>query len=213
MPNSKKRRPVTEDFQKALTPQDVLEMGRKGNMRFIDGTQLLRDIKFEQIETSKSQHPVAIVIGCIDSRAPAEFIFDAGIGDIFNARIAGNFVNTDIAGCAEFACKVSGSKLVLIMGHTFCGAIKGAIDNVNLGNITSMLSNVTPAIDAVKGFDGVRTSSNPEFVSAVTRENVILNVKKLRHISPILKEMEEKGEILIAGCIYDIETGKVEMII
>ena len=207
----KKQRTMTEDFQKALTPDDVIKLGETGNQRFLSGEQINRDILYEVLHTSKGQHPAAIIIGCIDSRAPAEFIFDAGIGDLFNARVAGNFVNVDIAASAEYACKVAGSKIVVIMGHTHCGAVKSAIDDVKLGNITELLSNIRPAVDSVKNFKGELNSKNYEYVDAVARENVILNIRKLRAISPILKEMEDKGEIKIIGAMYDIETGKVEL--
>jgi carbonic anhydrase len=159
--------------------------------------------------TSKAQYPAAIVLSCIDSRAPAEIIFDAGVGNIFNARIAGNFVDVDIAGSMEYACKVVGSRVILVMGHTNCGAIKGAIDGVKLGNLTQLLEKLHPAVEATKDFPGEHTSHNKAYVDAVAAENVRLTQRKIAEISPILKQMQDERQILIAGAMYNVSTGEV----
>ena len=155
-----------------------------------------------------AQYPEAIVLSCVDSRVPVEYVFDKGIGDLFVARVAGNFVNEDILGSMEFACKVSGSKLILVMGHEHCGAVKAAIDNVKLGNITPMLQKIKPAVTNV-AYTGERNSKNEEFVHQVSESNVKNTIEQIRLKSPILKEMEEKGEIKIVGALYDMDNGKV----
>jgi carbonic anhydrase len=153
-----------------------------------------------------------VILSCIDSRAPAEFIFDAGIGDLFNARIAGNIADPDLVGSMEFACKVAGAKLVLVMGHTNCGAVKGACDNVELGNLTGLLEKIKPAMKAVKNVPGERNSQNQGFVEAVAEANVRLTVERIRELSPILSEMEREGKIQIAGSVYNLETGRVQFL-
>ena len=158
-----------------------------------------------------AQYPKAIVLSCVDSRIPVEDVFDRGIGDVFVARVAGNFVNEDILGSMEFACKVSGSKLILVLGHEHCGAVKAAVDNVNLGNITSMLAKIRPAIESIT-YDGDRTSKNEEFVQLASKSNVRNTLKNIRNNSPILKEMEEKGEIKIVGAVYDMDDGSVDFL-
>ena len=156
---------------------------------------------------------MAAILSCIDSRAPAEIIFNMGIGDLFNARIAGNFVNKDIAGSLEFACKVAGSKVVFVMGHTGCGAIKSVCDGVELGNITHLLSNLKPAVEAVSTESGeARNSTNSDFIANVELKNIYLTIDKIRNMSPILTEMEKSGEIKIVGCLYDVKTGHVEFL-
>ena len=200
---------TTAEFQDSITPGQILERFKAGNKRFLDGKMVHRDYLSQIDLTAKGQHPFAMIVSCIDSRKPAEIIFDKGIGDMFNARIAGNFVNTDILGSLEFACKVSGAKLILIMGHTDCGAIKSACDGVKLGNITAMLANITPAVNAVKGFDQQRTSANKAFVEAVARQNVLMTKEKILKESPIIKEMVDKGEVIIEGCMYDLQNGSV----
>jgi len=165
----------------------------------------------KQIElTTGGQFPFAAIVSCIDSRIPTEIIFDQGIGDIFNARVAGNFVNVDILGSLEFACKLAGSKLIVIMGHTSCGAVKGACDHAKLGNLTAMLDNITPALDKVKTADGVdRSSSNIDFVNEVAVQNTHLTIEKLKQDSPVLNEMIENGEIQVVGAMYEVASGKV----
>jgi carbonic anhydrase len=201
---------MTRELQESFTPQEILQFAKEGNQRFVSGRPYRRDLLQDQKLTVKGQYPAAIILSCIDSRAPAEIIFDLGIGDIFNARVAGNFINTDIAGSIEYACKVAGSKLVLVMGHTHCGAVKSACDGVELGNITGMLANIKPAIQAVQDIEGERNSKNPKYVAAVAKQNVLLTKEKITEISPILKEMAEDEDLLIVGCMYDIETGRVE---
>jgi len=150
------------------------------------------------------------VLSCMDSRAPAEIIFNLGLGDIFNARVAGNILDSDIAGSMEYACKVAKSKLILVMGHTNCGAVEGAIDRMELGNLTGLLSKIKPAIDAVIDVQGVRNSNNKTFVDAVARMNVSLTIENIRRTSPVLKTLEDDGDIEITGAMYDVESGKVE---
>ena len=192
------------------SPQVALQKLKEGNVRFVEGRSTYKDYKAQVQETSKGQFPFAIILSCIDSRSPSELIFDQGIGDIFNARIAGNIVDEDVLGSMEFACKVTGSKLILIMGHTNCGAIKGACDDVKMGNLTALLSKIKPAVDSVPGFEDRRNSNNDDFVDKVSRENVKLAMKNIRDNSPILKEMIDNGEIILVGSMYDVKTGKVD---
>jgi carbonic anhydrase len=199
---------MTKELQDRMTPEEILQRFEEGNQRFLQGKMLHRDYLKEKDLTAAGQHPYAIVLSCIDSRKPVEIIFDKGIGDIFNARIAGNFVNTDILGSMEYATKVSGAKLILIMGHSNCGAIKSAIDNVQLGNITAMLSNIQPAVKSIADFQD-RTSKNKKFVEAVAKQNVVLAQEKVLEGSPIIKELVDTGKVEITGCMYDIESGVV----
>ncbi len=196
--------------QSDITPETALGMLKEGNERFVAKKMLNRNLMFQVEQTANGQWPYAVVLGCIDSRVPAEIIFDQGIGDIFNARVAGNFVNTDILGSIEYGCKVAGSKLVVVLGHEGCGAVKGACDNVKLGNITPMLDNLKQALDAVTDITDDRSSANKEFVQKVVEANVQLTVEDVRSQSPILKEMEDNAEIAIVGAIYDVATGKVK---
>jgi carbonic anhydrase len=197
----------------ALTPDEVLARFKAGNQRFIKGEMTNRDLLKEQRATSASQYPSAVVLSCMDSRAPAEFLFDKGIGEIFNARIAGNVVNPDLIGSLEYAAAVTGAKLVVVMGHTNCGAIGGAIDHVELGNLTGLLQRIEPAVQAVgDSVGGERKSSNAKFQEAVTRENVVLAVQELRKTSPILHDLEEKGKIKIVGALYDVSNGEVHFL-
>jgi len=198
--------------QAALTPAQVLESLRRGNERFASGTPRSRDMLHDQRTTAAGQYPHAVVLSCIDSRAPAEIVFDAGIGDIFNARIAGNIADNDLVGSMEFACAVSGAKVVLVMGHTNCGAIKGAIDRVELGNLTGLLKKIDPAVKAVHDVKGEHSSKNKKFVEAVAEANVRLTMDRVRELSPVLRDMEKAGKIRIAGCIYDLETGRVQFL-
>jgi carbonic anhydrase len=200
---------LTEEERDKITPDEIIARGKKGNERFLSGKRKDRDLLQEQKNTAKGQHPAAIVLSCIDSRAPVELILDLGIGDTFNSRVAGNIVNEDILGSMEYACAVAGSKLVLVMGHTACGAIKGAIDKVQLGNLTGLLEKIRPAIEATR-YDGDRIANNYPFVNAVARKHVELTVAGIRVGSSVLKELEDKGRIKIAGAMYSVETGVVE---
>jgi carbonic anhydrase len=200
----------TVEFQETITPAQVLERFKAGNKRFLEGRMLHRNYLSQVDLSAKGQHPYAVIVSCIDSRKPAEIIFDKGIGDMFNVRIAGNFINRDILGSLEFACKVSGAKLILIMGHSDCGAIKSACDQVKLGNITAMLDNIQPAVKAVKDIDGTKTSKNKAFVAAVAKNNVMMGKEDILKESPILREMVGKGQVMIEACMYDLQTGSVE---
>jgi carbonic anhydrase len=198
--------------QAAATPAQVLDWLKRGNERFASGNTARRDMLHDQRVTAAGQYPRAVILSCIDSRAPAEFIFDTGLGDLFNARIAGNIADADLVGSMEFACKVSGAKLVVVMGHTSCGAIKGACDRVQLGNLTGLLDKIQPAVEAVHDEAGERNSKNTAFVEAVAEANVRLTVGGIRELSPILKGMESEGQIHIVGCIYNLETGRVHFL-
>ncbi len=199
---------LTEAEQSALTPDMVIQSFKEGNARFMNNDLTARDHSAQVRKSTTAQFPKAIVLSCVDSRVPVEDVFDRGIGDIFVARVAGNFVNEDILGSMEFACKVSGSKLILVMGHEHCGAVKAAVDDVKLGNITPMLAKIRPAVDAVD-YDGDRTSKNEAFVHMACESNVKNTIEQIRLQSPILKEMETEGAIKIVGAIYDMDTGQV----
>jgi carbonic anhydrase len=201
---------LTAEQQAALTPEEVIDILKEGNERFMNNEQTVRDNPAQVKAALKGQFPEAIVLSCVDSRVPVENVFDRGIGDIFVARVAGNFVNEDILGSMEFACKVSGSKLILVMGHEHCGAVKAAIDDVELGNITPMLTKIKPAVEMHADYKGEKTSKNPEFVHMVCESNVDHTIEQIRLRSPILKEMEDNGEVMIVGAVYDMDTGKVE---
>mgnify|MGYP000579375936 CR=1 FL=1 len=203
---------LTKEEQDKLTPDQVIRLLKDGNKQFVSGTLTSRDHSMQVRQASNGQYPKAIILSCVDSRVPVEDVFDRGIGDIFVARVAGNFANTDILGSMEFACKVSGSKLVLVLGHEYCGAVKGAIDGVEIGNITPMLANIKPAIDYFTDYAGERTSQNEEFLHMVTERNVLLTIEYIRKNSQILKQMESNREIKIVGGIYDMNTGKVGFI-
>lgn len=199
---------LTKEEQDALTPDMVVQSLKEGNERFTRNDLTARDHSSQVRKSVKAQFPKAIVLSCVDSRVPVEDVFDRGIGDVFVARVAGNFVNEDILGSMEFACKVSGSKLVLVMGHEHCGAVKAAVDDVKLGNITPMLEKIKPAVAAVQ-YDGDRSSKNEEFVHQVNESNVRKTLADIRTGSPILKEMEDNGEIKIMGALYDMDNGAV----
>jgi carbonic anhydrase len=203
---------LTKEEQDALTPARVIEMLRDGNARFVAGELTVRNHTVQIRKAALSQHPKAIVLSCVDSRVPVEDVFDRGIGDIFVARVAGNFVNADILGSMEFACHVSGAKLVLVLGHEHCGAIKSAIAGVELGNITEMLSKIRPAVEQLSNHDGERSSANERFVHEVTVRNVTLNVQRIRDESPILQTMEADGAIAIVGAMYDMDNGEVTFV-
>lgn len=200
---------LTKEERDAMTPDQVLQLLKDGNERFINNDLTKRDHSAEVRMTTNGQFPKAVVLSCLDSRVPVEDVFDRGIGDIFVGRVAGNFVNEDLLGSMEFGCKVAGSKLILVMGHEHCGAVKSAIDDVKLGNITAMLSKIRPAVEAVV-YQGERNSANTEFVSMVCESNVRNTIEQIRAGSPILKEMEDTGQIKIVGAVYDMDSGKVE---
>lgn len=200
---------LTAEEQKMLTPDQVIESLKEGNKRFCSGSLTMRDHSKQIRDAVNGQFPKAVVLSCVDSRVPIEDVFDKGIGDMFVARVAGNIVNEDILGSMEFSCKVSGAKLVLVIGHEYCGAIKGAIDNVQLGNLTGLLKKIRPAVDRCCDFAGEQTSKNPQFVDLVVRENVKVAVVNIRAQSQILREMEEAGEIKIIGAYYDMDNGRV----
>jgi len=200
---------LTRDAQQAITPTRALERLREGNRRFVEGRAVERDHAAQVAATASGQHPYAVILGCIDSRVPPEIVFDQGIGDVFTARIAGNFLNTDILGSIEFATAVAGAKLVVVLGHTECGAVKGACDGVELENLTHTLANLAPAIYAVDGVKGPRNSKNPAFVAAVTRANVEQTVQNVLDRSRILRDLHTDGELLVVGAIHDVGTGEV----
>ena len=200
---------LTRAQRDKMTPEQIIEVMKKGNARFRRGERKDRNYLREQKASAKGQYPAAVLLSCIDSRAPAEVIMDLGIGDIFNCRVAGNVENEDILGSMEFACKVAGAKLVLVMGHTACGAVKGAIDNAQLGNITELLAKIKPAVEATT-YAGERSASNYSFVDAVARKNVELTIANIRNDSPVLAELEANGSIKITGAMYNLETGAVE---
>jgi carbonic anhydrase len=203
-------RVLTAEEQKRLTPDDVLNSLKEGNKRFASGNLTLRDHSKQIRDAVNGQYPKAIILSCIDSRVPVEDVFDKGIGDLFVARVAGNIVNEDILGSMEFSCKVSGAKVVLVIGHEHCGAIKGSIDNVTLGNLTGLLKKIQPAVQSCSHYTGAKTSKDLGFVDMVIKANVKLTVENIRKQSPILKEMEQKGEIKIVGSYYDMDNGLVE---
>jgi carbonic anhydrase len=202
---------LSKEQRDRMSPAQVIEELKKGNERFRTGKMAPHNYLAQKRSSAAGQYPAAVVLGCIDSRAPAEIIFDTGIGDTFNARIAGNVVNDDLLGSMEFACAAAGAKLVLLLGHTACGAVKGAIDDVVLGNLTGLLSRIKPAIAATK-FDGEKSSKNPAYVDAVARTHVGLAVDTIRQRSPVLADLEKKGSIQIAGAMYDIATGTVDFL-
>ena len=201
----------TKEAQDKMTPDKSLSELRLGNQRFVNKNQLNRDLLQQVKQTSTGQYPFATILSCIDSRVSSELIFDQGIGDIFSVRIAGNFVNEDILGSMEFACKLAGTKLILVLGHTACGAVKGACDHARLGNLTALINKIEPAVEAVTEpkEESQRNSSNINFVNTVAEKNVEMTISNIRSSSPVLAEMEEQGSIKIIGGMYDIDTGIV----
>jgi carbonic anhydrase len=198
----------TAETQAALTPDRALELLKAGNERFVSGNMMQRDYMNQVEQTATGQYPFAVVLSCIDSRVPPELVFDQGVGDIFTARVAGNFVNTDILGSMEFATAVAGSKLIVVLGHTECGAVKGACDRVEMGNLTHTLGNLAPALYAVET-EGERSSQNKDFVHAVTEENVRLNVQNILERSQVIRDQVENGEVKVIGALHDVSTGTV----
>ena len=195
--------------QAALTPDAALTLLADGNARFVAGTPARRDYGDQIRATAAGQYPFAVVLGCIDSRVPVETVFDQGIGDIFAARIAGNIVNTEVLGSMEFACRLAGSKLVVVLGHTSCGAVKGAISSARLGNLTQLVQKIDPAVEAI---EGERDVDNAGYVDGVAEENVRMVIAEIRRESSVLATMEEEREIRIVGGMYDVSTGVVRFI-
>jgi carbonic anhydrase len=202
-------RTLTKEMQAAITPSMALELLKEGNKRFVNNLKVNRNLLQQANETSDGQHPFAIILSCIDSRTSAELIFDQGLGDIFSVRIAGNIINEDILGSMEFACKVAGSKIIVVLGHTKCGAVKGACDHVEMGNLTALLTKIRPAVDDEKTTVENRNSNNGAFVENVATINVKRTVKSIMERSTILKEMIEKRQIGIIGGTHDISSGAV----
>jgi carbonic anhydrase len=201
----------TKETQAAMTPQLSLTYLKDGNQRFQNGKVIERNLLEQVQDTSKGQFPFATVLHCIDSRVSAELLFDQGIGDIFSVRIAGNFVNEDILGSIEFACKLAGTKLIVVLGHTSCGAVKGACDHARLGNLTALIKKIEPAVEAVKEPQdaALRTSNNLEFVNNVATKNVQMSIENIRRESPVLAQMERNNEIMMVGAMYDVSNGSV----
>jgi carbonic anhydrase len=198
-------RPLTREQQVNLTPFEALELLKEGNQRFIESNRLHHDLVLHVEDTTEAQFPFAALLGCIDSRAPAEHIFDLGIGHLFNVRVAGNIVNEDVLGSLEYACKVAGSKVIVVMGHTGCGAVTSATQDVQMGNVTALLSKIKPAIELYKA-----QHSGEMDVNEVVRYNVKNSIQRIKNESPILAEMIDNEEIIIVGAIYDVASGEVE---
>ncbi|MCD7899993.1 MAG: carbonic anhydrase [Bacteroides sp.] len=203
---------LTAEEQARLTPQAVLDTLIKGNQEFMDDNLTVRNNTARVRASAVGQYPMAVILSCLDSRVPVEDVFHRGIGDLFVARVAGNVVDADILGSLEYACKVSGSKLIVVLGHEHCGAVKYAIDDVKMGSITSILDKIQPAVTKARNdFNGEKTSKNPDFMEAVCENNVYVGLERIRR-SEILKEMEDNGEIIIVGGVYSMQTGKVDFI-
>ncbi len=200
---------LTKEMQESITPSMALDLLKEGNKRFINNLKVNRNLLQQANETSDGQHPFAVILSCIDSRTSAELIFDQGLGDIFSIRIAGNIINEDILGSMEFGCKVAGAKVIVVLGHTKCGAVKGACDHVEMGNLTSLLTKIRPAVDDEMETKENRNSNNPAFVENVASINIKRSVKAITERSPILKEMIESGQIGIVGGTHEIATGEV----
>jgi carbonic anhydrase len=202
---------LTKAQRDEMSPSEIIDVMKKGNERFRSGVRQNRNYLNEQKASASGQYPAAALLSCIDSRAPAEVIMDLGIGDIFNCRVAGNVANPDMLGSMEFACKLAGAKVVLVMGHTACGAIKGAIDNAELGNLTGLLDKIKPAVQATN-YSGERSAKNYDFVDAVARTNVQLTMENVRKNSAVLADLESKGTIKIAGAMYNLQTAGLEFL-
>lgn len=201
----------TKESQDLISPSGAIALLQEGNQRFVQRKLADRDLLEQVRQTADGQYPFATILSCIDSRVSAELVFDQGVGDIFSARVAGNIVNEDVLGSMEFACKLAGTKVVVVLGHTACGAVKGACDDARLGNLTALVSKIKPAVHAVKEpeDEALRNSKNASFVDTVAETNVRLTLDNIRKQSTVLKEMEDNGEISIVGAMYDIATGKV----
>lgn len=201
---------LTKDMQESLNPESALQLLKDGNKRFMSNLKINRNLLQQANETSDGQHPFAVILSCIDSRTSAELIFDQGLGDVFSVRIAGNIINEDILGSMEFGCKVAGAKIIVVLGHTRCGAIKGACDHVEMGNLTGLLSKIRPAVDDELDTKENRNSSNSDFVENVATINVRRTVHSILQRSIILKDMIDAGDIGIIGGMHNITTGKVD---
>ena len=201
----------TKETQASITPASAIDLLKAGNQRFVENKKADRDLLDQVSDTASGQYPFATILSCIDSRVSAELIFDQGVGDIFSARVAGNIVNEDLLGSIEFACKLAGTKVLVILGHTACGAVKGACDDAKLGNLTILLHKIKSAVNAVSepSDQSLRNSKNLDFVNSVAVKNVQMTIENTRSLSPVLKEMEDNGEIKIVGAMYDINDGKV----
>jgi carbonic anhydrase len=201
----------TKETQATLTPEKAVAFLKEGNLRFQNNLKANRNLLEQVNDTSTGQFPFATILSCIDSRVSAELVFDQGLGDVFSIRIAGNFVNEDILGSMEFACKLAGTKVVIVLGHTSCGAIKGACDNAKLGNLTALINKIKPAVRAVKTpeEEHLRNSSNLDFVNSVSEKNIYMTIDNIRQQSSVLKEMEAEGSIKIIGAMYDVNNGLV----
>lgn len=204
-------RSLTMEERNRMTPSQVIDELKKGNERFRAGNAIRRNYLAEKRSSAAGQYPAGVVLSCLDSRVPAEIVFDAGIGDLFIGRVAGNVVNDDLLGSMEFGCAAAGAKAVLVLGHTACGAVKGAIDDVVLGNLTGLLARIKPAIPATK-FDGEKSSKNDAYVDAVARTNVGLVLAEIRRRSPVLADLEKKGSIKMTGAMYSVSTGVVDFL-
>jgi carbonic anhydrase len=202
---------LTKAQRDRMTPDEIIQAMKKGNERFRTGRKTAQDYLAQQRASAKGQYPAAVILSCIDSRAPAETIMDLGIGNVFNTRVAGNIANDDILGSMEFACKIAGAKVVLVMGHTACGAIKGAIDRAQLGNLTGLLAKIQPAVDATS-YQGERSAKNYAFVDAVARKNVELTMAGIHSHSAVIAELETAGAVKIAGAMYNLETAVVDFL-
>ncbi len=204
----------TKETQAAISPDSAIALLKEGNSRFVAKNMATRDLLDQVADTSSGQYPFATVLSCIDSRVSAELIFDQGVGDIFSARVAGNIVNEDLLGSIEFACKLAGTKVLVVLGHTACGAVKGACDDAKLGNLSILLDKIKPAVNAVTepADASRRNSQNIDFVNNVAVKNVHMTIENTRNMSPVLKEMEDNGEIKIVGAMYDIKDGSVRFL-
>lgn len=201
----------TTASRETVSPQDAVRLLREGNARFVAGAMTNCDLRAQVSATAEGQYPFAAIVGCIDSRVPPEMVFDQEIGSLFVARVAGNFVNTDILGSLEFACAAAGARAIVVLGHTSCGAIKGAVDKVELGNLTAMLANLEPAVAAVK-HDGARTSKDYKLVQKVADANVALTVAAITERSPVLAALVAEGKLVVVGAMHDIHTGEVSFL-
>ncbi len=200
----------TAESQATVTPDKALQFLKEGNNRFINNLKINRNLLEQVNDTRDGQWPFSVILSCIDSRTSAELIFDQGLGDVFSVRIAGNILNEDILGSMEFATKVVGSKIIVVLGHSKCGAVKGACDHIEMGNLTTLLNKIQPAIEEEKATTIDRTSKNAEFVENVASLNVRLTMQRIRNESPIIKDLEDSGQIKIVGGMYDVDSGKVD---
>lgn len=198
---------MTKATQEAMTTEAALQRLREGNERFVSGRPLMRDLPAQVQATAAGQYPFATILSCLDSRIPVEYVFDQGIGDVFTARVAGNFVNADILGSMEFASKVAGSKLIVVVSHDKCGAVKGSCDGVQLGHVTSLVEAIQPSVAAVAG--PTCNSSDAPLVERIAENNVERTIKQIREQSPLLKELEDQGKLKIVGAMYDLDSGRV----